>query len=136
MAAPVSVPLLDHFAALPDPRQLLRYCIRSRKSGFYFLPRRSRGRTISTRRRCGEPSIRHSSDASTPAAAASLLRAGIGHVAAYPARAKNLAPSFGGQPSHELTDAAAKRIPELNRPPNSAFSHPLGNPNSIPTETA
>ena len=36
---------------------------------------------------------------------------------------------FGGQPSHELTDAAAKRSPETeSTAKNSAFSHPLGIP--------
>ena len=33
---------------------------------------------------------------------------------------------FGGKPSHELTDAATKRIPETKSPArHSAFSHPL-----------
>ena len=43
---------------------------------------------------------------------------------------------FGGQPSHELTDAAAKRIPETESPPKLRLFAPLGNPNSIPMETA
>jgi hypothetical protein len=42
---------------------------------------------------------------------------------------------FGGQPSHELTDAAAKRIPETESTAKTPLA-PLGNPDSIPTETA
>ena len=43
MAAPVGAPLLDHFAALSDPRQHARCCIRYRKSCFWFWLRHRRG---------------------------------------------------------------------------------------------
>ena len=43
---------------------------------------------------------------------------------------------FGGQPSHELTDAAAKRIPETESPAKTPPFRTPGNPDSIPMETA
>jgi hypothetical protein len=36
---------------------------------------------------------------------------------------EEVAAGFGGQPSHELSDAAAKRIPETESPHFSPFLH-------------
>jgi DDE_Tnp_1-associated len=71
MAIPVSIPLLDHFAALSDPRQRGKVLYPLPEILLLVLSATIAGRTISSRRRCGEPSIWRSSDASTPTTAAS-----------------------------------------------------------------
>ena len=43
---------------------------------------------------------------------------------------------FGGQPSHELSDAAAKRIPETESSAETPHFRAHWESDSIPTETA
>ena len=78
MATPTGIPLLDHFATVPDPRQHARYCIHYLKSCFWHCLRPSRGRTTSSSQRCGGRSTWRSSDASaaTKAASRATIRCG------------------------------------------------------------